>query len=1715
MRFLCRVAIAAALSCLPGLALAEEEGQSTAAHARGNRLTYLNGVDPYYVGRNSPRLTTPQWLGEPDVEAVVILAVHAADGPKSCESFWRPMVDRLKQIDKRAALSIMTNPVDPADPWLQGLLREGISLEYQPADAARPLLGADGLANARSNYEQALDRLNSVLNNHAVAFRLPGCESLNVASPRFFAEIFNQRTPQGGFLTIDSSVVQTATPNDPQLPRELVLDADGGARFDKYLPPSASENTLADYPYPYVIGGLCWEFPATFACGSQQRGSQQSNTSPTLDDLQAALEVAVCKQGVFCLGLQPDGGIRADQITGLIDYAVARFGRKVRFLNFREVADRLQQHLLGGQALRAADGTDNGVRLIDLNDDGFLDVVIGNAQVRETRLWSPHDQRWVIATFPRSLVSSNEPSSPRSASGQFGIVGQSVSLIIRDEQGAGGWRFEADRWIERPELLAGLVLDGRPMATAQAGSDRGVRLRDLDADGQCELLVSNPEQNVVFAWRNGWQPLAFALPGAACLVDAAGRDNGVRFVDVDEDFRDDLLFSNERAQGLYLFDSLANGWNRQVFALPRSEGDRLPMVSRSGTDNGSWFRARQLLVQNEATARLPDQVDRRSWNELLEGTPPQAKSPAAALASITLRPGFTVELVAAEPLVEDPIAFDWGPDGRLWVVEMGDYPTGVGDKRADGGRVRCLVDSDGDGRYDRSTVFLEGLRYPTSVLSWRGGVLVTAAPDLLYAEDTDGDGRADRREVLFTGFAKGNPQHVVNGLNLGIDNWIYGANGDTGGKIQSSQGGEPVSIGGRDFRCRPDDGRFEAQAGYSQFVRSQDDWGNWFGSSNNNPMWQYVLEDHYLRRNPHFTPPDGRWTIADVPGQSPVYPVSRMLERFNDPHTANCFTSACSAIIYRDDLFGTAFAGNSFVSEPVHNLVHREVLVPDGVRFRSHRAADELRSEFLASTDSFFRPTMIRTGPDGALWIADMYRLVIEHPEWIPPVMRSRWDLRAGSDRGRIYRVVPVGATPWPIPRLDQASPLELVALLESSNGWIRDKVQQLLIASPDPIATKALKELARSGSRPTARLHALCTLEGLGVVEIADVRGCLADSHPGVRRHAVRIAEAFVAGDEPLVEQMASLVGDPDPRVRLQLAYSLGACPGAVAGKALGKLALNDASDTYTSAAAMSSVLPHLAAVARVIAEESRDRAPPAAFLANLVAVAAAIPHPEAMHTLIPVVAADQQGSYAPWQFEAVAELLDTLDRRSTSLAEFQAKSPESLRPEIARLAGLFSFARGVAADSSATPVARGQAIRLLGRGSQGVADDLQRLAVLLGPSEPPEVQRAAIAELGRLRSDQVPNMLLAHWESYGPGMQGNVLDILFSREAWLAACLEAIESDHLSSAAIDATHRQQLVEHRTPAVRQRAAKLFAQNLVDRQHLLDEYRGAAPATGNADRGLQVFGKRCAVCHRVGEAGHAVGPDLAALTDRTTEALLVAILDPNRAIEAKYLNYAAATADGLTYSGLISAETGTSVTLVGQEAKQQVLLRSNLESLASSGKSLMPEGFEKDITPVEMADLIAYVQTIGRRAKSMPGNQPQIVEPEPLRRQVFCLASNCEIYGTTLRLEEVNAALGYWNSADDQAVWTIEIPRAMRYAVLLELACPADAAGNTWLVEIGDYRLTGTVQPTANWNTYQRQKAGEIRLEAGRHRLGVRAQGPIRDALFDLKGVVLIPLPGG
>ena len=1696
----------------------------------GNRLTDLDEASPYHVGLGFPRLTTPQWVGEEGVEAVVVLAIDDMRGNvASYDTFLRPILDRLAKIDGRAPVSIMTCFVDPTDPALGGLLRKGVNLDVHTLTHPCPLLGGGDFAAAKATVDQCIDLLNRVPANRPVAFRMPCCDSRNTVSPRFFAEIFNARTAGNHFLTIDSSVFNITTPNDPALARGLVLE-DGRERFRKYLPFTSFVNTIEDYPYPFVIGRLCWEFPCAVPSDWEAQNLLKPNHPKMVEDMKAGLDAVVARQGVFNLVFHPHGWIRSEQIVELIDHAVKTHGKKVKFLNFREAQERLDANLLGGQPLRVDSGkgppdrlgTDNGVRLLDLDADGYMDVVIGNETLHQTRRWDPGRTRWATSGFPEDLTRKGV---------QFGIVRPDgkASMLIRDERHAAAWDFDGETWIEALALLRGLDHGGELIATANQGVDRGVRLRDIDHDGRCELLASNGTRNDVFRWapeRGGWEKLPFALPAGARIVDGRawngglrietpGADAGLRFLDLDEDGRDDVIVSNDEGSAVALFVSMTEGWARPVSSARRNEGGAIPPFvsrdARSGrfVDRGAWVHSRHIWWQNEDTAGLHDLVDRRAFADLLKDAEPRARSPEASRRSIRVRPGFAVELMASEPLVRDPIAFEWGADGKLWVVEMGDYPLGTDGRGKPGGTVKFLEDKDGDGRYDSSTVFLDGLAFPTGVMPWRKGVIVSCAPTIFYAEDTDGDGAADLRRTLFSGFIPGNPQHRVNGFDFGLDNWIYGANGDSGGVIRSEQTGTSINISGRDFRFRPDDGRFEAETGQAQYGRHRDDWGNWFGNNNSVLAWHYLLDDHDIRRNPTLAPP-GLLRVLDADRR--LFPISRVTARFNDPGAVGQVTSANSPTPYRDDLFGPAFADDLFVSEPVHNLVRRVVVEADGVSFKGHRAADEADREFLASTDNWTRPTMLKTGPDGALWVADMYRAVIEHPEWIPGEVQQKLDLRAGHDLGRIYRVVPVGVALRPFKRLDTLDTPGLVAAMDSRNGWTRDMVQRLLVHAADRRAIEPLRRLALAATSPRVRVQALWTLEGLEGLTPALIRKGLADPHPEVRRNALRAGEGLWKSDPGLVAAAARLADDPDVRVRLALALAAGATDDPAVVPALVAIARRDGADPTMRAAILSSAMPHAGGLLAGLVGGDGPGEPPTAIVEPLYAMVAATPGSKGLAPLIEAIGTPVEGCFAPWQWSALAGLLDASGGDGKALSRRAEGEPE-LRGPMDRLDRLVRGARDAVDDDQAAEARRLAAVRVLGRGADGGAD-LPRLARLLRPQVSNALRAEALVSLGRMKGEPVADALLNGWGEYSPETRGAVLDLLVSRETWMGPLLTAIESKKVLAAEVNGARRGRLLAARAPEVKARAAKLLAAPDSARNDVVNRYRPALDQPGDPKVGALAFKRVCASCHRVGNEGVEVGPALATLADKGPEALLIAILDPNRAFESRYASYSVETKDGRVLTGLVSAETANAVTLRRQEGKEDTILRAEIETMAASGQSLMPEGLEKDLSMRDLADLIAFLMATDPPPKLVAGNRPEVLRPGP-DGTITLLAEAAEIYGPNLTLEPRYKNLGFWSASDDRAAWRFEVAKPGRHAVWAEWACDEGFKGNAYVLEVGRSRVEGVVASTGSWDEYRKARLGEVTLGAGPSRLTLRPQGPVQGALMDLRSIVLRPMEEG
>jgi putative membrane-bound dehydrogenase-like protein len=1084
-----------------------------------------------------------------------------------------------------------------------------------------------------------------------------------------------------------------------------------------------------------------------------------------------------------------------------------------------------------------------------------------------------------------------------------------------------------------------------------------------------------------------------------------------------------------------------------------------------------------------------------------QGTLPE--SPQQACAALHTKPNLRVDLVVAEPLIVSPVAIDFGPDGRLWVAEMLDYPMGKKGLFEPGGRVRVLEDTQGTGVFDKSTVFLDNIPFPTGIKVWRKGVLICSAPDILYAEDTKRDGRADVVRKLYSGFGNRNFQARVNSLEYSLDNWLHGSCGLFGGTIKNFKG-ETFALGDRDFRIKPDTGAIEPATGRTQQGRVRDDWDNWFGCDNSNLLWHYPLADHYLSRNPNFAPPGTIVTVNDYPDANRLYPVKKELQMFKLSGPAFHTTAACGLGIYRDDLLGSEYTGDTFTCEPVNLTVHRLKLSPRGSTYSGRRPADEAQAEFLSSNDNWTRPVQVKTGPDGGLWVVDMYRFVIEHPHWIPPEDLALLDPRAGHSMGRIYRLRPQDKPLRTWQRLDKLDAAGLVAALDSPNGWQRDMASQMLLWNPDKTAIKPLKKLAVECDRAEARVHALCVLEGLQALSAGIVQKAQGDKHPGVRRHAIRLAEAYVNKHPFLGEAMLMKLKDADAQVRLQLAYSLGAWQDTRAGQGLATLALANVDDPYLIAVVFSSV--NGANVRDVVTQVLKVSQPPEQLTQQLLGLAAALNDGKELPILLKMIAQPKDGKFETWQMAALAGVCDALERRGRSLAPLLKDEPA--------VHAMLTAARTLGGDENAKENDRLAAIALLGLDSSMKSKDLELLGRLLVPQNSAALQAGAVKLLGRIVDDQVAALTLAGWNAHTPALKTQILDVLMSRPGWQRSLLAALEKKEIPASQIDGARRTRLLTHKDETIRTVAAKVFAgASNADRQSVLADYGEAATLAGDRTRGKAVFAKTCSVCHLLENVGHAVGPDLAQVINKSPAYLLTEILDPNKNVDTRYIEYQVVLKNGRNFTGLLAAETATSITLRGQEGKEQAILRTEIDELHSTGKSLMPEGLEKDVSKQAMADLIAYLKANSPPPKLYVGNNPTVVKP--VDGTLSLLATQCEIFGDEIDYESDLKNIGMWRNEKDHVIWSVQTEKAGEYDVYFDYSCHNDSAGNAFAFEGGEPMLQGKVEGTGGWDKYRQIKIGTIRLAAGAHSLIVRPDGPLtKEALLDLRGVYLVPKGG-
>jgi putative heme-binding domain-containing protein len=561
-----------------------------------------------------------------------------------------------------------------------------------------------------------------------------------------------------------------------------------------------------------------------------------------------------------------------------------------------------------------------------------------------------------------------------------------------------------------------------------------------------------------------------------------------------------------------------------------------------------------------------------------------------------------------------------------------------------------------------------------------------------------------------------------------------------------------------------------------------------------------------------------------------------------------------------------------------------------------------------------------------------------------------------------------------------------------------------------------------------------------------------------------------------------------------------------------LGRLALKDSNNPNMLVAIKSSATQQPAEILNTLLSGEQSQPDLDNLIQHLVGLTVVKGSQPAVVRAIESIARPQGKEYRSWQIAAFAELLRELDRQKISLSQLKANAKGSSRESFEQLTGLQAFARRTAEDNKAPMDQRLAAIQLLGREKSSEAQDILILGRLLSPGVPTELHSAAIVSLGQIQSSAVAVALLDKWKTYNDTLRSEVLELLTRREESINELLNRIERKQLSSVELGVGVRQQLVLNKNATVRERATKLFSlATNAERQALIDKFlpqvQGATPRT---EHGSLLFAQQCSICHRLAGVGTGSGPDLASLVDKTVERMLIAILDPNRAVEDRYKSYLAETKADEEFVGMLVNETGNSVTLVGVTGVRQTILRSDLKSLTCTQKSLMPEGFETSLKPQDLADLIAYIGSVGIAPKTFPGNRPELILTDK-EGQFRLLASNGEIYGDSLTLESQHNNLGFWNSSNDRVTWTVDVPKNEKYDVWLVWSCDDGAAGNSFRLQIEESKVIGKVPGTGTWDNYKHEKFGQLELSPGKHKISLRPEGEIKNYLLDLREIRLVP----
>lgn len=994
-------------------------------------------------------------------------------------------------------------------------------------------------------------------------------------------------------------------------------------------------------------------------------------------------------------------------------------------------------------------------------------------------------------------------------------------------------------------------------------------------------------------------------------------------------------------------------------SIPRSRGLRLRLLRLMGS---LCLAARTLAVEPAVDASQMPRV--------------KPLEPSAAARSFQVRAGFRAELVAAEPLVTSPVAVTVDENGGLFVVEMRDYS----ERRPEQlGRVRRLTSTAGDGRYDRADVFLGGLPWPTAIACWDGGVFIGATPDIIYAKDTDGDGVADIHEVVFTGFASQYAPYATNKLNVqallnsflwGMDHRIHGAASMSGGEVRlvdseftrrwrtrySAIGPAPVDpvllSSGSGFSFDPRTLEFRAETGGGQHGMTFDDAGNKYVCSNSDHLQQVLYDggehvgiaaDGPAAEVFRISPDEPwrvlrtRWRVAGL--------VEGMIEGGGRP--SGYFTGATGVTVYRGDAWPEEYRGDVFVADCGSNLVHRKKLhsIPGRVRREGVRAEDETKSEFLASTDNWFRPVQFFNAPDGCLWVIDMYRETIEHPWSLPVGLKRQLDLDSGRDRGRLWRLRPEsGPALRATQRLAGLKPEDYVRLLSHPNAWHRETAARLLHERGARTGISELRSLFRSSTNQVARLQALGVIHGLGALDDTLLAAAVRDPVSEVRAQALRwVHQSDRESAAPLQSVLQDAAREEtDEGARLELAFVLSknATGGRVRPVADLIRRQSDLAQSVASGLLPGSPLLFLELMGPAGDRPLRPEFPGASDVLQRLT-----------RTL-----ADRGGEGALSALrDRLPRLADPVLAVRLSATALEANWGRSLLPALAPV------------------IAQARAIVAKGEGEKGFADSVVLLSQtpwdasqgallpLLEAAQSETVQRAGVEAIGRQRKFEALAALTNAFPHLKPGARQRAVAVLITRPEGARAALEATRAGLLTARDWTVPQMASMRRHKDDAIRLLAEREFGSAPANRQAVVDQFVPALSLQGDAARGGAIFEERCSSCHQFKGKGKTLGPDLASVVSNGPEKLLVSILDPNREVAPNFVAWTVETKDGESSTGLLGSDDAAGVLLRLAGGLEARVPRDRVARLKPEGRSLMPEGLESGLASQQMADLIAHL----------------------------------------------------------------------------------------------------------------------------------------------------------